>query len=301
MTIKIVDSHFHFYDRKINNHPFLANYDEKLALLWGKNYHHRLGESYLPADYLQDMQGFEIEHLVMAELVSTDPLKEMQFAQELARQTNYPSAAIANISLLDKNLAKRLDEYLEIPIVRAVRDHLLWDPNNPQHCYTERGDTLKEPMVEESFTILKDYPYSFEFEIYSQEIPLVRHYAEKFPTINFALHCLGWPIDQSPSGFEKWKKEVQDLSQCPNVFVKITAIECIFGLQWSLEQITPWIKATIERFGASRCMFGSHLPISKLSKGVSALYEAYLAIVADLSIQEQQDLFANSAKRFYRV
>lgn len=301
MTLNIVDAHFHFYDIKINHHPSLTNYDEKLAWMWGKNYHQKLPESYLPNDYFKDMKDFQIEHLIMAELVSTDPVKEMQFAEALAIQTNYPSATIANVSLRDKNLSKILDEYLKFPLIRSVRDHLLWDPNNLQHCYTDKKDILKEPIVEESFTILQSYPFNFEFEIYAPDIPLVTNYAKKFPTINFALHCIGWPIDQTPSGFEAWKKDMQELSQCTNVFVKITAIECIFGLKWTLSQIEPWIKETITIFGASRCMFGSHLPVTNLSQGVSSLYKAYQDSVANLSEQEQQYLFADSAKIFYKL
>ncbi|KTC81890.1 amidohydrolase family protein [Legionella cincinnatiensis] len=301
MVLKIVDSHFHFYDKKINHHPFLANYDENLALLWGKDYQQKLPESYLPTDYFRDMNEFQIDGLVMAELVSTDPLKEMQFAQDLANQNPQLSAVIANISLRDENLSQLLDEYLKIPLIRSVRDHLLWDPNNSNRCYTDKAGVLLEPIIKESFAILKNYPFNFEFEVYAHEIPSVLHYAEQFPTIKFALHCLGWPLDQTQTGFSKWKKDMRSLSQCQNVSVKITAIECIFGLEWSFTQIAPWIKTTIDIFSPTRCMFGSHLPITKCSKGAKALYESYQTIVKDFSLQEQQSLFANTAKNFYNI
>lgn len=301
MPIKILDSHFHFYDTDVNTHPFLEKKEEKLALIWGEHYQEQLPRAYLPRDYMQDTKAFELEGLVMAELVSTDPLKEMHFAQKLSEKASLVSGAIANINLRDKNLPKVLNEYLKIPIIRSVRDHLLWDPYDPNHCYTDKAGILLEPIVQESFRILQDYPYNFEFEIYEPDIPLVAHYAGRFPTINFALHCLGWPLDQSELGFSNWKEKMQALSKYQNVFVKITAIECIFGLGWSLAQIEPWLKTTIKLFGASHCMFGSHLPISKLSKGINVLYQAYQTIVSELTIDEQQHLFANTAKNFYRV
>lgn len=301
MPLEIVDCHFHFYDRKRNQHAFLEQQDVNLTQVWGESYHTKLPEAYLPSDYAKDMQGLNVTHLVMAELVAADPLQEMYFAQELAQQHSALSAAIANIDLLDKNLPDVLAEYAKLPIVRAVRDHLLWDPTNPQRCYTRRKDILLEPQVESAFAAIQKYPFPFEFEIYSHEIPQVLRYAKQFPDIRFALHCIGWPRNQTPQGFQQWKQEVQALSECRNVFVKITAIECIFGLAWSLEQIRPWITTIIDLFGSERCMFGSHLPITKLSRGPSALYEAYQAIVAHLSLQEQQNLFANTAKRFYAI
>lgn len=301
MSLELVDCHFHFFNRKINNHPFLEHCDPSLTHMWGASYNAHLPEAYLPDDYLSDMKEFHIRHLIMAELVSTNPVKEMHFAQELAEHNSYLSAAIASIDLLDKNLPNVLAEYAKIPIVHAVRDHLLWDPNNAENCYARRGGILAEPIVEQAFKEIEKYPFTFEFEIYAHEIPYVLRYARQFPEINFALHCIGWPLEQTLHGFQQWQKNMQKLSECTNIFVKITAIECIFGLQWSLKQITPWIKTTIDIFSPERCMFGSHLPITKLSRGVSALYDAYQVLVSDLSTQEQQSLFANTAKHFYRI
>jgi predicted TIM-barrel fold metal-dependent hydrolase len=301
MPQTIVDCHFHLYDKKINHHPFLEKYDPNLANLWGESYDQRLPNAYSPQNYFADTKKLNVTNLVMAELVSTDPIKEMQYAQELAKHNVTLSAAIASIDLLDKNLPDVLAEYANLPIVRSVRDHLLWNPKNPQQCYARRANILSEPIVSASFAALQQYPFTFEFEIYAHEIPHVLRYAKQFPGINFALHCIGWPLDQTPKGFQQWKQDMQALSVCPNVFVKITAIECIFGINWSTEQISPWIKTTIDVFGAERCMFGSHLPITKLSRGVFALYEAYQAIVSDLTEQEQQYLFAFTAKRFYGI
>lgn len=299
--LEIVDCHFHFYNRKINHYPFLDNYDPKLSNLWGKSYFEELPEAYLPDNYFKDMEGFQVSNLIMAELVSTDPVKEMNFAQTLADNNRYLSAAIANIDLLDKNLPNILAEYATIPVVHSVRDHLLWDPDNSGNCYARRQGILEEPVVLSSFREIQKYPFVFEFEVYAHEIPHVLRYAKQFPAINFALHCIGWPLNQTPDGFRQWKHDMQELGKCSNVFVKITAIECIFGLDWSLDQISPWIKTTIDIFGPERCMFGSHLPITKLSRGVAVLFEAYHAIVSDLTIQDQNNVFANTAKRFYRV
>lgn len=299
--LEIVDCHFHFYNRNINHHPFLDQEDAKLAQIWGKSYSEKLPEAYLPDDYFKDMTDFHVTNLVMAELVSTDPLKEMRFVQSIADNNHYLSAAIANIDLLDKNLPGILAEYSTIPVVHAVRDHLLWDPDNARNCYSRRKDILAEPVVQSSFKEIQQYPFTFEFEVYAHEIAHVLRYARQFPGINFALHCIGWPLNQTADGFRQWKQDMQELARCGNVFVKITAIECIFGLGWTLEQISPWIKTCIDIFGTDRCMFGSHLPITKLSRGVVNLLKAYQDMVADLTVEEQQNLFAKTAKRFYRI
>ena len=301
MSFEFVDCHFHFYDRNINDHPFLEKYDPKLALIWGKRYQELLPTSYMPKNYLRDMKNFHVKKLIMAELVSTDPLKEMNFAQALSEKTPLLAGAIANINLLDKNLPDLLASYAKLPVVKAVRDHLLWDPNNPEHCYARSGGILSNPAVTQSFEAIDRYQFKFEFEVYSHEIPHVQRYAKQFPNTYFALHCLGWPLNQTPEGFKKWEQDMQELSACLNVFVKITAIECIFGLNWTVEQIKPWIHTTIDIFGAKRCMFGSHLPISKLSCKVEKLFDAYQNIVEDYSDADKKQLFSETASQFYNV
>jgi hypothetical protein len=60
-------------------------------------------------------------------------------------------------------------------------------------------------------------------------------------------------------------------------------MECIFGLDWKVDQIRPWILDTIEFFRPERCMFASHMPIAKLARSFQDLYCAYLDVVSEFS------------------
>jgi predicted TIM-barrel fold metal-dependent hydrolase len=48
-------------------------------------------------------------------------------------------------------------------------------------------------------------------------------------------------------------------------------------------------------------MFGSHLPINKLSFGFKTLYSAYQQIVADFSPDERDSMFRRVAVEWFRV
>jgi hypothetical protein len=63
-------------------------------------------------------------------------------------------------------------------------------------------------------------------------------------------------------------------------------MECIFGLDWTVAQVRPWILATIELFGPDRCMFASHMPLQAGLQLPGAL-GAYLEIIADFSMVEK--------------
>ena len=90
------------------------------------------------------------------------------------------------------------------------------------------------------------------------------------PDIGFTIAVMGWPIATSEVEFTRWKQGLADLSACGNVRIVVSAIECVFGMAWSLPKVQPWVQTVFELFGPKRTMFGSHpLLICKLSTSFS--------------------------------
>ena len=93
-----------------------------------------------------------------------------------------------------------------------------------------------------------------------------------------------------------------ELARCDNVVVEdFFGAECIFGLDWTVPQVRPWVSATIGLFGPERCMFASHMPIAALSRGIGDLYKAYEEIVEGFTSSERRRLFHDTAASTYRV
>jgi predicted TIM-barrel fold metal-dependent hydrolase len=81
--------------------------------------------------------------------------------------------------------------------------------------------------------------------------------------------------------------------------VDISALECVFGMQWSIANAAPWVSAAIDTFGVSRCMFGSRMPIAGLSTGFANLYERYAQFAAPYSENEWDETFFGVASRWF--
>ena len=77
------------------------------------------------------------------------------------------------------------------------------------------------------------------------------------------------------------------------------AVECILGRDWTVDAARPWIGTLIERFGPDRCMLGGHLPISRLSRGFAPLYDAYEALLGELSPDERDRVFRGTATAWF--
>ncbi len=72
-------------------------------------------------------------------------------------------------------------------------------------------------------------------------------------------------------------------------------------MNWTREQVEPWITSVIEAFGALTVHVWQSLPIDDLSHGFDRLYDAYERIVAAFSDNERDAMFRTTALNWFGV
>lgn len=294
---EIVDAHVHYFDSSVNTYPWLEKTDKVFEFLYGD--YSALPRKYLPEDYLKDSKGFNITRTVMAEIMSTDPIKEARFAQSLSDKYGHPHAIIALFNPLSSNSEDMLDQYSELPNVKAVRAHISWHSHNPILRGAEHPHILMQREWRKHFAALNLHDFIWEFEIFSSQIPEAKDLADNFPNIRMILHVQGWPEDVSEEGRKVWRKHIRELAKCDNVGLKVNAIGMIFK-NLTIEEIKLWVRDAIDAFGPKRVMFGSNWPLDKLMpRGFTQLYLAYMDMVADLSLSERKKLFHDTPTAWY--
>jgi len=296
-SIPIVDCHCHFLDAHQHTYPIFQQRSPGLEALVGD--YSALPRCYLPDDYLRDANGFHVVKIVWAEFMSTDPSREVRWAENLSDEQAYPQGIIALIDFLSPDIERTLHFYDSLGHVRAVRQHLAWHPNNPLLRFATRSNILADKAWQAGLACLRDHDLRCEIEIFSSQLPELKVVANSYPDIQFILPVMGWPTDLSEAGHRDWKRHMKALASCENVAVKIFGMECIFGLGWTIDQVSPWILDAIEVFKPERCMFASHMPIAKLACSFQDLYRAYLDIVSGFSVSETRKLFHDTATTIY--
>lgn len=295
---KVVDPHLHFYDHKQNRHDFLEQVDPMFQALVGD--YSGLPRRYLLENYLADEPDVEIAGLVWNEFLSSDPLREVLWAQRMADGFELPMAIVGLADFLAPDLEERLDAYAQCANVTAVLEHLGWDRENPLRRFAKRPDLLTDPQWRYGLASLARYRFKCSLEIFSPQLPDLLTVVRLNPQIGFTIAVMGWPIATDKHEFARWRRNLADLSTCENTRIVISAIECIFGMDWSIAKVQPWLDTVLELFGTARTMFGSHHPICGLSSSHPTPYPAYAAMTAALSSSEQDRVFrANAADWFF--
>jgi predicted TIM-barrel fold metal-dependent hydrolase len=293
----IVDAHVHLFDHTANRHEFLERRDETYEALVGE--YSTLPRTYLLDDYLRDSGSRRVEGIVWHEFLSEDPMREARWGQALADASPIPQAMVALVDFRDPALEERLDAYRALPNVTAVREHLGWDPGDPLRRFASRPDLLADPAWRAGLSCLRGWDVACGLEVFAHQLPELVDVVRLEPDIRFTFSIMGWPLDLTADGRERWGRSVAELSRCENVRADISAVECVLGMEWTVDAARPWVQTLIEVFGPDRCMLGSHLPISRLSRGFEPLYDAYDELLADLSPGEQDSLFRDTATAWF--
>jgi len=295
---RIVDSHLHFYDHRRNRHTFLDAVDPGYEAFVG-NYD-ALPRRYLLEDYLADSSGHDVEAVVWHEFLSSDPLKEASWARQAATRSGMRHALVALVDFLDPDLESRLEQYSALPNLTSVREHLVWDDDNHLKRFAKRPDLLTDPAWNKSLTSLNRHNFRCGLEVFAHQLPDLTRVIQRHPNIGFTIALMGWPLDLSKAGFDRWKRDLVELGACDNICVDISALECIFGMRWTVSEAAPWVSVAIDTFGVSRCMFGSHMPVATLSTGFADLYDRYVQLTASYSAAEKDEMFFGVADRWFR-
>jgi L-fuconolactonase len=256
---------------------------------------------------------------------------ETEFVQGIAAQSasgQYGATRVAAgiVSHANLTLGAAASEVLEAHIAasrnrfRGIRHSSVWDasPEFTRYMTPPKG-LLLDSKFREGFACLQRYGLSFDAWLYHPQITELADLARAFPDTTIVLDHIGGIIGIGPYAgkreeiFQQWKSSMAELSNCPNVVVKLGGLGMpVCGFGWDerelkpdsielAEAMAPYYLWCIEKFGVDRCMFESNFPVDKASYSYTILWNSFKRICEDFSPAEKAALFHDTAVRVYRL
>lgn len=292
----IIDAHHHLWDLRACHYPWLIA--RGVTRFFGDPT--AIQKDYLVADLRDDAADYELAASVHVQVGAApgDELKETAWLQKTGDDTGLPSAIVAFCELDSPEAPQFLAAQLEFSRLRGVRQII--GRSDEEDAVTGSGELVGNPIWRENLVLLCELGLSFDLQLTPGQVPRVAEaLADAADTAVALCHC-GSPWDQTKSGIESWRKGLRLLASLPNVYCKISGLG-MFDHNWTVDSIRPIVESCIEIFGADRCMFGSNFPVDKLHASYSQVWSAYEEITAGFSAPEQQLLFNDTARKFYRI
>ena len=154
---------------------------------------------------------------------------------------------------------------------------------------------------------------------YHNQIKDLTILAKALPSLKIVQDHFGGPLGIGPYEgkqdliFGKWKDDISELSECPNVYSKLGGLAMpINGWNWHKRNLPAtsdelvqahqrYYSHTINAFGVERCMFESNFPVDKQSISYPVLWNAFKKIAGSFSEEDKSFLFYETAKNFYKL
>ena len=291
---QIFDAHHHLWDLGHCHYPWLMA--KGVKRFFGNPA--PIQKNYLIEDFLGDAERYDLvgsTHIQVG-VAEENAVKETEWLQSVADQSNLPSAIVAFADLASDNAEETIDQHAAYANFRGVRQIIGRHPI--EDGKTGTGALLDDPNFLRGLKILEDRNYSFDLQLTAAHYDGTVQLFQRLPDLKVAICHFASPWDLTPDGFANWRRAMKLFSELPQCFVKFSGFG-MFKPDWGAEDIKPYVGAALEFFGPDRCMAGSNFPVDKLYGGYDRIWRALEALIRDETTLHKVTV-SNGAK-FYCV
>ncbi len=292
-TGELVDSHHHVW--RMQDLPWLAG--EIVPRIFGP--YEPIQRDYPAAEYAAEAtaSGVTSAVYVQANWPLDRSVDEVRWLSEVHADTGWPMAVVGSADLFDEGATAVMREQAALtPLMRGTRLQLHWH-EHPPYRFATGPDRMNDPVFRRNIAALADLGWLFELQVFAPQMRDAAKLVADFPDTTFVLVHAGMLENSDVQG---WATGMSMLAAEPNVVVKLTG-QGTFVRRVDQDLIDLVTGTVLEQFGAGRAMWGSNFPIEKLWTDFPTLVGAWKQALARYTPEEQKAVFADTARRVYRL
>jgi predicted TIM-barrel fold metal-dependent hydrolase len=294
----VIDCHHHLINFRTGQYPWLQ--DEYLGNAFFLGSYERLRRDYLAEEFQADFLPLKLAGSVHieAEHDRSNQVGETRWLSRVNAETATPSVLVGHVGFLQPDMLEVLRGHAKSPLMRGIRSKPVTSAG-PGETLPDRQGTLRDENWIKGFSRLEDFGFSYDLRVPYWHLSDAARLAAAFPGISIAVNHCGLPLDRSREGLAIWRDGLAALAAHPQVYLKLSEFGMRGGV-WMQESNVSIIREATAIFGRDRVMFGSNLPVSKLSAGLGQIISV---VIEGLGTDDEtllREVFHLNARRFYR-
>ncbi len=281
--VPMIDAHLHLWD------------PAKLRISWIEG-DTALDRPFMIDEYARATAGLPIEAMVYVQ-VDVDPayaLIEAQQIEALAASDGRIQGIVAYAPLEHADVARTyLDALVAVgPRIKGVR-RILQGEADDRYCL--------HPGFVRGVQLLAEYGLSFDICVRHTQLAGVVELVRQCPDVAFMLDHVGKPGIRAGE-LDPWRAQIAELAVLPNVLCKISGmVNEANHAAWQPDDLAPYLDHVLDAFGEDRVAFGGDWPVIILASSYARWVATLDALLAPRPDSLRQKLYAENARRFYRL
>jgi L-fuconolactonase len=159
-------------------------------------------------------------------------------------------------------------------------------------------DWLLRPALAPLLRAMARHHLVFDALVLPRHLPRLLQVIDRHPDLTFVLDHFGKP-HLATGEIADWRRDVAQLAERPNIVCKLSGLVTEARPDWQIADLRPAVDHVLGCFGPRRMMWGSDWPVLDLAGDYARWLAAAETLLADLSVDEQEDVFGGTAERIY--
>ncbi|AMM18201.1 amidohydrolase [Burkholderia sp. PAMC 28687] len=280
MSVESIDAHQHFWD------PSRGDYGWLIPELGG------LYREFGPDDLKPLREAENVSRTVVVQAAQT--VDETRYLLDLARNDSSIAGVVGWVPLDAPNAADLIDELAREPKFKAVRPML-------QDLPDDRW--IENPALAPAIHALIKNNLAFDALIFPRHVASLKIFAKRFPDLRIVIdHGAKPQIKDGDAGWQIWADGMAELAALPQgLRCKLSGLATEAAPGWTTAILKPYVDHLLKQFGPDRLMWGSDWPVLNLNGDYAQWHDAARQLTSHLNAPQQQALFGDTAKTFYRL
>ncbi len=277
-----IDAHQHYW------HPQRGDYD------WMPRGDPILDKPYHPTQLLPSLERHGIAGTVLVQAAAS--VNETEYMLGIADATPSVTGVVGWIDFENRGHIRHLQRLKMHPKFLGVRPMIQDIPD---------VDWMLRKDIAWAFDALVDLDLTFDALGFPVHLDNFLRLLAPRPSLRVVIdHCMKPHIREQMrggNGFTHWAEKMTRLAEETGACCKLSGLVTEADPDWTLAHIRPFADHVLAAFGSERVMWGSDWPVCRLRASYGEWYDAAMTICADLSADQQDDVFGKTAVRFYRL
>jgi L-fuconolactonase len=277
-----IDAHHHFWDPARYEYPWMAG-----------DAMDPVRRPFGPADLAVELGPAGVAGTVLVQTIS-DTAETRQFL-DIAADSDYVRGVVGWVDLTARSVGDELDALLDGPggdQLVGIRHQVHDEPDPRWLC---RDD------VRRGLAAVQARGLAYDILVRARELPAATETVAALPELRFVLDHIAKPRIADGRD-ELWRDRLSALALLPNVSVKLSGMVTEADwVNWTAEDLRPFVRFVVDRFGVERVMFGSDWPVCLLAGSYRSVSAGLADALGPLSPADESRIYRDNATSAYRL